>query len=139
MPSREWEDLLPVVDPRTFVKIYHRRDAYLTTGEFFCLAQPVEIACDATPIGRGEVVVTATVARILAVEQNPTKVVTNFLVPASEYPQFPANDPVPPNDRTYLEYPLELVWTDTVQRLSPSQVKLEAFVFKFNWKLDSNR
>jgi hypothetical protein len=131
--SREWEDLLPVVDPRTFVEIYHRRDAYLTTGEFFCLAEPVKIACDATSIGRGEVVVTATVARILAVEQNPTKVVANFLVPASEYPQFPANDPVPPNDRTYLEYPPELVWTDTVQRLPPSQVKSEAFVFKFNW------
>ena len=60
--SREWEDLSPVVHPRTFVEIYHRHHVYdLTTGEFFCLAHPVQITCNATSIGRGEVVVDATV------------------------------------------------------------------------------
>jgi hypothetical protein len=60
------------------VEVHNRRDAFLTTGEFLCLTHPVEITCDATSIGREEVVVTATDARILSVEQNPTKEVTNF-------------------------------------------------------------
>jgi hypothetical protein len=76
--SHTWSDLWPVINPHTFVEVHNRRDAFLTTGEFFCLAHPVEIICDATSIGREEVVVTATDARILSVEQNPTKEVTNF-------------------------------------------------------------
>jgi hypothetical protein len=132
--SRDWADLWPVIDPRTFVEVVGRRDAFLTTGEFFCLSEPVKLICDASSIGVfEEVVVNATVARIISVEQNPQMVVANFLVPASEYPQFPALAPVGPNDRTYLEYPAELVWTDTVQKLSPKQVKSEAFVFRQNW------
>jgi hypothetical protein len=77
--SHAWSNLWPVIYPCTFVEVHNRCDAFLTTGKFFCLAYPVEITCDATSIGREEVVVTATVARILSVEQNLTKVVTNVL------------------------------------------------------------
>jgi hypothetical protein len=65
--------------------------------------------------------------------KNPTKVVANFLVLVSKYPQFSALEPMAPKDRTYLEYPPELVWIDTVQRLSPSWVIAKDFVFKHNW------
>jgi hypothetical protein len=104
-----------------------RRDAYLTTGEFFCFARPVlQITCNATSIGRGKVVVTATVTRILAVEQNPTKVVANLLVPASKYPHFPADDP----------YHLMIVRTWSIPRslfeLTQSKGYLQA---KSNWRL----
>jgi hypothetical protein len=131
--SHAWSDLWPVINPRTFVEVHNRRDAFLITGKFFCLAHPVEITCDATSTGRDEVVVTATVARILSVEQNPTKVVANVLVPASKYPNFPVLAPVAPNDRTYLEYPSKLVWSGTIQRIAPSQVNSKAFVFKQDW------
>ena len=107
---RAWLDLWPVRNPHTFMEVHKRCDAFLTTGFFFCLMEPVKLRCNATSIGREkDLVVTATVARIVSVEQNPTMVTANFLVPASDYPQFPALAPIAPNDRTYLEYPPELV------------------------------
>jgi hypothetical protein len=66
------------------VKVHNRCDAFLTTDEFFCLAHPVKIVCgDTTSIGREEVVVTATLARLLSVQQNPMMVVANYLFSSS--------------------------------------------------------
>jgi hypothetical protein len=60
-------------------------------------------------------------------------VVANFLVLASEFPHFPLPPTTPRNNRTYLEFPTELVWTDQVQRIPARQVKSEAFVFVESW------
>jgi hypothetical protein len=128
--SRPWADLWPV-QPRTFVEVHNRRDAFLTSGEFFCLQDSVPILLDAT--AHGQIVVQSTVARILCVESNPSTVVANLLVLASEFPHFPLPPSTPPNDRTYLEFPTELVWTDVVHRIPASQVQSEAFVFVESW------
>jgi hypothetical protein len=53
----------------------------------------------------------------------------NFLVLSSEFPNYPASPPVPPNNQTYLQFPEELIWTDTTQKIPACQVKCEAFVF----------
>lgn len=126
--SRPWAKLWPV-QPRTFVEVHNRRDAFLTSGEFFCLQHPVSITCN-------DVVVLSTVARILCVEHNPPMVVANLLVLASEFSDYPFPPPTAPNTRTFLEYPTELVWTDRVQRIPAREVKGEAFVFLPNWILN---
>jgi hypothetical protein len=125
--SLAFSDLLPHY-PRTFVEIHNRRDHFLSSGEFCCLNEPTELV--ATEIVEGEEnvsVLHSTVARILGVKDN--LVLVNFLVPSSEFSNFPARPPVPPNNRTYLEFPEELVWTDTIQKIPASHIKGEAFVF----------
>jgi hypothetical protein len=125
--SLPFSDLSPH-HPRTFVEIQNRGDHFLSSGEFCCLTEPIELVATATAENEDcGALLHATVARILCVEEN--LLLVNFLVPSSQFPNFPAPPPVPPNNRTYMEFPKELVWTDTIQKISISQVKCEAFVF----------
>jgi hypothetical protein len=126
--SHAFSDLLPHY-PRTFVEINNRRDHFLSSGEFCCLNEPTELVGRAIVEGEEEDVsmLHSTVAWILSVKDN--LVLVNFLVQSSEFPNFPAPPPVPPNNRTYVEFPEELVWTDTIQKIPASHIKGEAFVF----------
>ena len=128
--SRPWDELRPD-HPRTFVEVHNRDDAFLTSGEFFCLDHPVPIRYGNTTAQDEVVVVKSTVGRIILVEYtNPPMVLANFLVLASEFPDFPLPHPATPlNTRTDLEYLTELIWTDTVQHIPASQVKSEDCVF----------
>jgi hypothetical protein len=127
--SHAFSELFPQ-NPRTFVEIHNRRDHFLCSGEFCCLNEPIQLVSigNATDDGEEESpVVHSTVAWIIGVVDN--LVLVNLMVQSSEFPDHPAPPPVPPNNRTYLEFPEELVWTDTIQKIPACQVKCEAFVF----------
>ena len=130
---RNWAELQLQGDrPVTFVELAHRRNIFLQTGEFVCLRDPIPFTIQL--LNGSFLSYNATVGRILHVENDPKEgslVQLNLLAGKSQFPHFPDNNatPPPPADRTYLLFPTELVWTNSVMLISPNCLQLEAFVF----------
>jgi hypothetical protein len=127
--SHPWDDL-PIQQPRQCLELAGRKEHFVVSGELVCFRDTVT---NTTTLPSGKkVVLHSPVGRILRIEhgtgQTPRCLVNLFVYP-SDLPLFPLDAPVPPPNRTYLEYPRELVWTNHVQWLSKREVTTEAFIF----------
>ena len=118
--------------PRSFLEINGRREHYVATGEFVCLRRPVYFTAKRGPNCEPEML-QSTVARVLTVESHSEKeaeVWLNLLIVADVFPSFPLAPVAPPNQRTYLQFPPEIMWTNVAVKLDASEVISEAFVFR---------
>lgn len=119
--------------PRNFFQLDGRQEHYVATGEFVCLQRPVSFTAKRGPNSEAETL-QATVARVLTVQNHSETegddVWLNLLLAAADFPEFPLAPVVPPNQRTYLQFPPEVIWTNTAVKLDSSLVVSEAFVFR---------
>jgi hypothetical protein len=118
--------------PRNFFQIDGRREHYVATGEFVCLRRPVSFTAKRGPNSEVETL-RATVARVLTIQNHSETagdVWLNLLLAAADFPEFPLAPVAPPNQRTYIQFPPEVIWTNTAVKLDTSMVLSEAFVFR---------
>jgi hypothetical protein len=129
--TRPWAEVIRQ-HPRSFVEIDGRREHYVATGEFVCLRRPVYFKAKHGP-NCEPVTLESTVARVLTVEshsENEVDVWLNLLVAVDNFQEFPLAPVAPPNQRTYLQFPPELIWTNAAVQLDSKDVISEAFVFR---------
>jgi hypothetical protein len=121
--------------PRSFLQLAGRREHYVGTGEFVCLRRPIFFTANRGPNCQAETL-QSTVARVLSVEnhteEREVEVWLNLLVAAKDFPAFPLAPVAPPNQRTYIQFPPEIIWTNTAVLLQASEVISEAFVFRLH-------
>jgi hypothetical protein len=118
--------------PRSFLEINGRREHYVATGEFVCLRRPVYFTAKRGPNCEPEML-QSTVARVLTVQSHSEKEVDvwlNLLIAADSFPSYPLAPVGPPNQRTYIQFPPEIIWTNVAVKLDASEVISEAFVFR---------
>jgi hypothetical protein len=112
--------------PRNFFQLDGRQEHYVATGEFVCLQRPVSFTAKRGPNSEAETL-QATVARVLTVQNHSETegddVWLNLLLAAADFPEFPLAPVVPPNQRTYLQFPPEVIWTNTAVKLDSSYQK----------------
>jgi hypothetical protein len=127
--SHPWDDL-PIQHPRQCLELAGREDHFVVSGEIVCFHKTI-INSTTMPSGR-ELILHSSVGRILRIEHvpgQPSRALVNLFVLPTDLPFFPLGEPVPPPNRTFLEYPPELVWTNHVQWLPQGHLTSEAFVF----------
>jgi hypothetical protein len=114
------------------LEINGRQEHYVATGEFVCLRRPVYFTAKRGPNCEPEML-QSTVARVLTVQSHSEKEVDvwlNLLIAADSFPSYPLAPVGPPNQRTYIQFPPEIIWTNVAVKLDASEVISEAFVFR---------